>query len=80
MHIWVYPFMGNTCQSFIFQIHDDVDWQVLKPQIFATIMDFFATGLPLISEEDTPADTGKYCSLWGKLVQGKLLLWLQIQV
>ncbi|XP_064606206.1 NFU1 iron-sulfur cluster scaffold homolog, mitochondrial-like [Liolophura sinensis] len=43
------------------RIHDDVDWQVLKPQIFATIMDFFATGLPVMSEEEAPADTAADC-------------------
>lgn len=31
--------------------HDeDVQWQILKPEIFATIMDFFSSGLPVVTE------------------------------
>ena len=29
---------------------DDLDWKLLKPEIFATIMDFFAAGLPVVNE------------------------------
>lgn len=29
---------------------DEVEWKILKPEIFATIMDFFATGLPIVTE------------------------------
>jgi len=32
---------------------EDVEWKVLKPDIFATIMDFFATGLPVVAENVT---------------------------
>ena len=55
---------------------DDVDWQVVKPEVFATIMDFFASGLPLVTEERPASDTGKekYCSL------GALLGTLNINV
>lgn len=36
----------------------DCDWKVLKPDVFATIMDFFTSGLPVVSDENTPrADT-----------------------
>lgn len=38
---------------------EDIEWPVLKPEIFANIMDFFASGLPILSEAQTPADTGK---------------------
>lgn len=34
------------------QVNDGVEWQVLKPEVFATIMDFFASGVPVVSEED----------------------------
>ncbi len=34
------------------QVDDGVEWQVLKPEVFATIMDFFASGVPVVSEED----------------------------
>lgn len=30
---------------------DDVEWRILKPEIFATIMDFFTSGLPIISDK-----------------------------
>ena len=30
---------------------EGVEWSVLKPDIFATIMDFFASGLPVVTEE-----------------------------
>jgi len=33
------------------RLEEDVEWKVLKPDIFATIMDFFATGLPVLNEE-----------------------------
>ncbi|KAL5018644.1 hypothetical protein ScPMuIL_004366 [Solemya velum] len=36
---------------------EDVDWQVLKPDIFATIMDFFASGLPILTDEQPLAET-----------------------
>ncbi|CAG0886450.1 unnamed protein product, partial [Cyprideis torosa] len=29
---------------------ETAEWQILKPEIFATIMDFFASGLPVIKE------------------------------
>lgn len=31
---------------------EEVDWQVLKPEIFATIMDFFASQQPIMTKED----------------------------
>lgn len=37
---------------------ENVEWRVLKPEIFATIMDFFNSGLPVVNEEAKPsADT-----------------------
>lgn len=38
---------------------DEVDWQVMKPQVYAAIMDFFSTGLPVLTDEQPPTDTGK---------------------
>lgn len=29
---------------------DGIDWKVLKPEIFATLIDFFSTGLPIVRE------------------------------
>ena len=33
--------------------HDDdsCDWKVMKPEIFATIMDFFTSGLPVVNAD-----------------------------
>nr|XP_054774199.1 NFU1 iron-sulfur cluster scaffold homolog, mitochondrial-like [Lytechinus pictus] len=36
---------------------DNVDWRVLKPEIYATVMDFFASGVPILTDETAPADT-----------------------
>lgn len=40
------------------QADDDLDWQVMKPDIYATIMDFFASNLPILTDEQPSADTG----------------------
>lgn len=32
-----------------------LEWKVLKPEIFATIMDFFSSGLPIVNEDAKPA-------------------------
>ncbi|XP_018908218.1 NFU1 iron-sulfur cluster scaffold homolog, mitochondrial isoform X1 [Bemisia tabaci] len=38
--------------------HDeDIEWKILKPEIFATIMDFFASGLPVLTDAQPSADT-----------------------
>ncbi|KAF5287916.1 hypothetical protein FQA39_LY15620 [Lamprigera yunnana] len=39
------------------KVDDDVEWKLLKPEIFATIMDFFASGLPILSEAVSNFDT-----------------------
>jgi NFU1 iron-sulfur cluster scaffold homolog, mitochondrial len=36
---------------------EDAEWGVLKPEIFAIIMDFFASGLPIVHEVKQNADT-----------------------
>lgn len=36
---------------------DDIEWKVLKPEIYAVIMDFFASGLPVLTEEKPKGDT-----------------------
>ncbi|KAI5710037.1 hypothetical protein M8J76_000322 [Diaphorina citri] len=36
---------------------DDVDWKLLKPEIFATIMDFFSSGLPVLTDAQPSSDT-----------------------
>ena len=45
---------------FVFiQAEDEIDWQLLRPDIFATIMDFFSSGLPVVTDEHPSQDTGK---------------------
>ncbi|KAI5622087.1 NFU1 iron-sulfur cluster scaffold-like, mitochondrial [Silurus asotus] len=35
-----------------------MEWKVIKPDVFATIMDFFTSGLPVVNEDAAPrADT-----------------------
>ncbi|KAI4456806.1 iron-sulfur cluster scaffold protein nfu-related [Holotrichia oblita] len=41
------------------KVDDDVEWKLLKPEIFATIMDFFASGLPVLNEGVTNSDSRK---------------------
>lgn len=36
---------------------EEVSWKLLKPEIFATIMDFFASGLPVLTEGEPTSDT-----------------------
>ncbi|KAJ2945553.1 hypothetical protein O0L34_g373 [Tuta absoluta] len=36
---------------------DDTEWRILKPEIFATIMDFFASGLPVVTDAKPSGDT-----------------------
>lgn len=37
---------------------EDTDWNLLKPDIYATIMDFYASGLPVVTEEAPRTETG----------------------
>jgi len=34
----------------ITKVDEDVDWKTIKPEIFALIMDFFSSGLPIVYE------------------------------
>lgn len=38
----------------------DAEWKIIKPELFAVIMDFFSSGLPLMIDVKPNADTGKY--------------------
>ena len=37
--------------------HEVNPWSVVKPEIFATMMDFFSSGLPVITDGLPPSDT-----------------------
>lgn len=39
---------------------EDAEWGVLKPELFAVIMDFFASGLPILTDAKPNSDTRKY--------------------
>merc|ERR1712141_797175 len=40
---------------------ESVEWKLLKPEIFATIMDFFHSGLPIVHDDAVPStDTEIY--------------------
>ncbi len=40
---------------------ESIDWKELKPEIYATIMDFFHSGLPIVNEDAKPSsDTEIY--------------------
>lgn len=41
----------------ITKLDEDMEWGILKPEIFATIMDFFASGLPILNESQPSPDT-----------------------
>ncbi|XP_014476362.1 PREDICTED: NFU1 iron-sulfur cluster scaffold homolog, mitochondrial-like [Dinoponera quadriceps] len=39
------------------KLDEDIEWKLLKPEVFAIIMDFFASGLPIMDESEPAADT-----------------------
>lgn len=49
------------------KIDDDVEWMVLKPEIYATIMDFFASGLPILTDVKPTSDTRKIKNFKNKI-------------
>lgn len=45
-----------------------MEWKVIKPDVFAAIMDFFTSGVPVVNEGSKPsADTGRDCNLQAAL-------------
>lgn len=40
------------------KINEEIEWKLLKPEIFATLMDFFASGLPVIADSELNTDKG----------------------
>ena len=55
------PFLGRTVLIYaclLFQVDEDYGWNLIKPEVFGVIMDFFASGLPVLSEDaEQPTDT-----------------------
>ncbi len=58
---------------------DTVDWAVLKPEIYATIMDFFAAGLPILTDEQPAPDTGEFYHLLASRVQDLVFLGMRVR-
>ncbi|XP_037114522.1 NFU1 iron-sulfur cluster scaffold homolog, mitochondrial isoform X1 [Syngnathus acus] len=38
----------------ITRVDENIEWKVIKPDVFATIMDFFTSGLPVVNEDEKP--------------------------
>ncbi|XP_022610039.1 NFU1 iron-sulfur cluster scaffold homolog, mitochondrial [Seriola dumerili] len=50
-------FLGNDFIT-ITRADANMEWKVIKPDVYAAIMDFFTSGLPVVSEDSKPnADT-----------------------
>ena len=56
----------TLCPIYLLQLEDDMDWAVIKPHVFSTVMDFFASGLPVLTDEQPSPDTCMYkrCSIY----------------
>ena len=44
--------------------HDDIHWQALKPEIYAAIMDFFSTNLPVVDDHAEAPESSKTHTLF----------------
>jgi len=54
-------FMGHDFITVTKYDEESADWKVMKPEIFATVMDFFMSGLPVVHEGvQTTGDTEIY--------------------
>ncbi|KAM9821843.1 NFU1 iron-sulfur cluster scaffold homolog, mitochondrial isoform X2 [Syngnathus typhle] len=40
----------------ITRVDENIEWKVMKPDVFATIMDFFTSGLPVVNEDEKPSE------------------------
>lgn len=54
------------------KVDEDVEWKLLKPEVFATIMDFFASGLPVMDETSQPAADTRMMYNFIQNIQGKV--------
>jgi len=45
---------------FCSQIDNETNWNTIKPEVFATIMDFFSSGLPVVNEVKTSDETSSH--------------------
>ncbi|KAG9488896.1 hypothetical protein GDO78_005088, partial [Eleutherodactylus coqui] len=42
---------------------EELDWNLMKPDIYATIMDFFSSGLPIVTDDAPRSETDHFSSL-----------------
>uniref|UniRef100_A0A8D0USL7 NFU1 iron-sulfur cluster scaffold n=1 Tax=Sus scrofa TaxID=9823 RepID=A0A8D0USL7_PIG len=64
---------------------EELDWNLLKPDIYATIMDFFASGLPLVTEETPSGEAGsedddEVVAMIKELLDTRIRLWMMNQM
>ena len=50
-------FLPNDLAHLCYQLDDDMEWPVIKPHVFSAVMDFFSTGLPVLTDEQPSPDT-----------------------
>ncbi|XP_075856956.1 NFU1 iron-sulfur cluster scaffold homolog, mitochondrial isoform X2 [Microcebus murinus] len=65
--------------------NEELDWNLLKPDIYATIMDFFASGLPLVTEETSSGEAGseeddEVVAMIKELLDTRIRLWMMNQM
>jgi hypothetical protein len=39
--------------------HEDIQWPILKPEIYGAIMDFFSSNLPVVDDDAEPPTSSK---------------------
>nr|ACO11377.1 NFU1 iron-sulfur cluster scaffold homolog [Caligus rogercresseyi] len=47
-------FFGQDFITITKEEDSEVEWKVIKPEVYATLMDFFASGLPIVNEDAKP--------------------------
>jgi hypothetical protein len=50
-------FLGRDFVTITKMDDEETDWATIKPHVYATLMDFFSSGLPVITEEIPSNDT-----------------------
>ncbi len=59
-------FFCSYFPPFLLLSDEDADWAVLKPNVFATVMDFFNGNLPVMLEAPEPSANSADTSCKGK--------------
>jgi hypothetical protein len=56
-------FLGRDFVTITKLDDEETDWATIKPHVYATLMDFFSSGLPVVTEELPSNDTGTILEL-----------------